>query len=104
MERWLTQRLSGTLGATAGRADGVCANVEFPFPRKLAGDAVAAASGIDPEQDPWLPERAVWPLLAVVDESVGEPWLRKLAAPLGDAGDADPRGPPVPPPPPPPRP
>src|SRR4051794_37214773 len=89
MERWLTQRLSATLGATPGRADGVCANVEFPFPRKLAGDAVAAASGIDPEQDPWLPERAVWPLLAVVDESVGEPWLRKLAAHLGDADDAD---------------
>src|SRR3954466_5767672 len=89
MERWLTQRLSGTLGATAGRADGVCANVEFPFPRKLAGDAVAAASGIDPEHDPWLPEQAVWPLLEVVDESLHEPWLRSLAVHLGDEDDAD---------------
>ena len=25
-------------------------------------------SGIDPDADPWLPERAVWPLLDVVDE------------------------------------
>ena len=49
MERWLTQRMSASLGATPGRADGICANVEFPFPRRLAGDAVAAASGIDPE-------------------------------------------------------
>ena len=89
MERWITQRMSATLGATPGRADGVCANVEFPFPRKLAGDAVAAASGIDPEHDPWLPERAVWPLLEVVDESLDEPWLRSLATHLGEEDDAD---------------
>ena len=61
MERWLTQRLSVGLG--------ICANVEFPFPRRLTGDAVAAASGIDPETDPWLPERLVWPLLDVVGEA-----------------------------------
>ena len=63
MERWLTQRLSGCLGAGDGRTDGICANVEFPSPRRLAADAVAAASGIDPEADPWLAEHAVWPLL-----------------------------------------
>jgi exodeoxyribonuclease V gamma subunit len=89
MERWLTQRLSGTLGATPGRGDGVCANVEFPFPRKLAGDAVAAASGVDPAQDPWLPERAVWPLLEVVGESLDEPWLQDLARHLGPEDDVD---------------
>ena len=44
MERWLTQRLSVGLG--------ICANVEFPFPRRLTGDAVAAASGIDPDDGP----------------------------------------------------
>ena len=32
VERWLTQRLSAVLGASPGRGDGVCANVEFPFP------------------------------------------------------------------------
>ena len=52
MERWLTQRLSGRLGATPGGSDGVCANVEFPSPRRLVGDAIAAASGIDPDEDP----------------------------------------------------
>src|SRR3954451_812577 len=80
MERWLTQRMAAVLGASEGRADGICANVDFPFPRRLTGDAVAAASGIDPEADPWLPERLVWPLLEVVDASLGEPWLRSLAA------------------------
>jgi len=79
MERWLTQRMSARLGATPGRADGICANVEFPFPRRLAGDAVAAASSIDPDQDPWLPQRAVWPLLDVVGECLDEQWLRRLS-------------------------
>ena len=91
MERWLSQRMSGRLGATPGRADGVCANVDFPSPRRLVGDAVATASGIDAETDPWLPERAVWALLEVVDGCLDEPWLASLAAHLGaNAGAADP--------------
>ncbi|HEX2412075.1 MAG TPA: exodeoxyribonuclease V subunit gamma [Solirubrobacteraceae bacterium] len=72
MERWLTQRLSDRLG--------VCANVEFPFPRTLTQDAVAAATGLDPAEDPWLPERMVWPLLEVVDAALDEPWLTGFAA------------------------
>ncbi len=72
MERWLTQRLSDRLG--------VCANVAFPFPRTLAGEAVATAVGLDPAEDPWLPERMVWPLLEVVDAALDEPWLAGLAA------------------------
>ncbi len=91
MERWLTQRMSGVLGASADAADGVCANVEFPFPHRLVTDAIAGASGIDPGSDPWLPERAVWPLLEVVDTSLAEPWLASLAAYLGE--DADPPDP-----------
>jgi exodeoxyribonuclease V gamma subunit len=82
MERWLTQRLSARLGATEGRSDGVCANVDFPPPRRLVGDAVAVASGIAAGEDPWLPERAVWPLLEVVAESLEEPWLAGLGAQL----------------------
>ncbi|MDA0173677.1 exodeoxyribonuclease V subunit gamma [Solirubrobacter taibaiensis] len=74
MERWLTQRLSNALG--------ICANVDFPFPRTVVGNAVAAASGIDPATDPWLPERMVWPLLEVVDQAMGEPWMRPLASHL----------------------
>ncbi len=89
MERWLTQRMSDRLGATPGRSDGVCANVDFPSPRGLVGEAIAAASGIGPDEDAWLPERAVWPLLEVVDACLSEPWMRILAAHLeGEAAGA----------------
>src|SRR3954453_16282907 len=91
MERWLTQRMAAVLGAPPGRGDGVCPNVEFPFPRRLTAAAVAAATGIDPETDPWLPERLVWPLLEVVDAGRGEAWLAALpqppvAGPVGGGG------------------
>src|SRR3954454_5306741 len=87
MERWLAQRMLERLGAGNGRADGVCANIDFPSPRRLVGDAVATASGIEADEDPWLPERAVWALLEVVDDCLGKPWLASLAAHLGGAGD-----------------
>jgi exodeoxyribonuclease V gamma subunit len=87
MERWLTQRMSERLGASEGRFDGVCANVSFPSPHRLVGEAVASASGIEPDGDPWFPERSLWPLLEVVDPSLGEPWLRGLATYLGCSTD-----------------
>ena len=85
VERWLTQRLSHRLGVTpgAGGSDGVCANVEFPFPGRLVGDAIAAACGTGRDDDPWRPERAVWPLLELLDEHLGEPWLATVADHLG---------------------
>jgi exodeoxyribonuclease V gamma subunit len=89
IERWLSQRLAGRLGSTPGRGDGVCANVDFPFPQTLLGGAVAAASGLDQERDPWTPERLVWPLLEVVDQCLGEPWLAALAAHLSAGGPGD---------------
>lgn len=89
MERWLSQRMSGRLGATPGRADGVCANVAFPSPRRLVGDAVATASGIDAATDPWLPERSVWALLDVVDGCLDEPWIESLATHLGATAAAE---------------
>ena len=91
IERWLTQRLSTRLGTTGDRHDGVCANVDFPFPGRLIQAALAAASGIDPENDPWVAERSVWRLLELVDECLDEPWLATLARHLegarGDPGD-----------------
>ena len=89
VERWLAQRLSAFLGTSPGRQDGVCANVDFPFPGTLVGDALAAATGVHPNRDPWLPDRSVWSLLAAVDDSLGEQWLGALTAHLGQSG---PRG------------
>jgi exodeoxyribonuclease V gamma subunit len=83
VERWLTQRLAHQLGVGGGRrGDGVCGNLTFPFPGRLVGDAVGAASGVAREDDAWSPERAVWPLLDVIDGAVDEPWLATLAAHL----------------------
>ncbi len=90
IERWLTQRLSTQLGTTGDRQDGVCANVDFPFPGRLIQAALAAASGIDPENDPWVAERSVWRLLELVDECLDEPWLATLARHLeGARGDPE---------------
>src|SRR5579862_6914054 len=69
IERWLTQRLSLRLGTRPGGEDGVCANVDFPFPGTLVAQALALASGIEPERDPWQPARLVWPLIRVVDQA-----------------------------------
>ena len=82
VERWLTQQMSLTLGASEGRTDGVCANVEFPFPGRLVGGAIATATGVDRDDDPWRPERAVWPLLEVVEERLDDPPFAALAAHL----------------------
>ncbi len=78
VERWLTQRISHHLGSRAGRADGICAAVRFPSPAAL----IAEVAGL-PEQDPWSPDAAAWPLLEVIDTCSGERWCRPVAAHLG---------------------
>jgi exodeoxyribonuclease V gamma subunit len=83
MERWLSQQLSSGLGARPGHGDGICAGVAFPSPAGLVADCLALSCGIAPDADPWRPERAVWPLLEVVAESLGESWLGALTAHLG---------------------
>jgi exodeoxyribonuclease V gamma subunit len=88
IERWLTQRLSTRLGTSAGGVDGVCANIEFPFPGTLVSGALANASNLDPASDPWLPERAVWPLLEVVQQHFNAPWLAPLAEHIRKSGVA----------------
>jgi exodeoxyribonuclease V gamma subunit len=93
VERWLAQRLSGHLGARTGRGDGVCANVEFPFPGRLVGRAVAGATGqADPDADPWAAERSVWALLDVVHDHLDDGWLSPLAAHLGRVAGGGPTG------------
>ena len=83
IERWLAQRLSHRLGAGDGREDGVCAGIRFLRPRSL----VTMLTGRD-EDDPWLPQHLVWPLLGVIDDAIGEPWCAALSRHLGD-GDPD---------------
>ncbi|HYU84646.1 MAG TPA: exodeoxyribonuclease V subunit gamma, partial [Kribbellaceae bacterium] len=80
VERWLAQRLSHRLGTGAGdgTGDGVCAGVRFLSTRSL----VSLLLGRE-RDDPWDPDRMVWPLLEVVDAALDEPWCATLAAHLG---------------------
>ena len=89
IERWLTQRLSARLGASAGGQDGVCANIDFPFPGTLVNSALALAAGTDPEADPWLPQRAVWPLMEVVEAHFDDQWLTPLAQHMRNSGTVE---------------
>src|SRR4051812_15065693 len=76
VERWLAQRLSHRLGAPDG--DGICAGVAFRSPAALVAESISGAVGGAPDADPWHPERAVWPLLEVLDAAGGEPWCAVL--------------------------
>ncbi|MFC8921107.1 exodeoxyribonuclease V subunit gamma [Cellulosimicrobium sp. NPDC057127] len=91
VERWLAQRLSHHLGADDG-ASGVCANVDFRGPRRLVEQVVADLTGVEPDDDPWRPERLAWSVLEVLDAHLGEPWAAPLARYVGDPGDEVRRG------------
>jgi len=77
VERWLSQRLSHVLGAV--HDDGVAANIEFRSPRALMS-AVVGDDGL------WNPDRVVWPLLEVIDASLGQAWCAALTRHLGASG------------------
>lgn len=78
VERWLSQRLSHRLGAGTRGGDGICAGVGFTSPWSLFAEVVGTR-----DEDPWAPDRLVWPLLRAVDEVVDEPWAAPLARHVG---------------------
>lgn len=78
VERWLAQRMSHRLGVGPRGGDGVCAGVRFLRPGSLVSLL------LDRERDdPWSPDRLVWPLLETIDASLDEPWCADLARHLG---------------------
>jgi exodeoxyribonuclease V gamma subunit len=88
-ERWLSHRLSERLGAVAG-TDGVCANVDFPFPAQMVRELVFHCTGEPlPKDDPWRPERLVWTVLEVLPDLVHEPPFAQLRAYVGEGSVAD---------------
>ncbi|WP_340537968.1 exodeoxyribonuclease V subunit gamma [Nocardioides sp. GXZ039] len=87
IERWLAQRISHRVGVGPRGGDGVCAGVRFLRP----GSLVSLLLDRD-RDDVWAPDRLVWPLLATIDDSLGEPWAATLARHLGHGrtgADAD---------------
>ncbi|MCY4368767.1 MAG: exodeoxyribonuclease V subunit gamma [bacterium] len=87
IERWLTQRIASGLGRLAP-GDGVCANVEFPSPRRLVREVMLAAPGLAAAVDAWDRPALTRSVLSVLDENLEEPWMWLLArfieAPDGD--------------------
>jgi exodeoxyribonuclease V gamma subunit len=77
VERWLSQRLSHVLGRGQA-ADGVCAGVSFRSPHSLIAEITGTT-----DDDPWSPDAMTWPLLEVIDDSLGEGWCTTLATHLG---------------------
>jgi len=86
VERWLTQRLSTSLGATADQA-GVCAGVAFPFIGGVVQRTLAATLGEDrAAEDPWSPRRLAWPLVELLDDLPVTAAFDPLRSHLTDAG------------------
>lgn len=92
VERWVAQRLSHVLGATA-TGDGVCANVRFLWVSTLVDEALTEVTDRD-AVEAWSPQRLVWPLLAELDACPpGDAWCDALVRHLGtDSPDSQDKG------------
>lgn len=84
VERWLTQRLAHRLGVGARGGDGVCAGVRFVTPHSLTALLLGRL-----DDDPWLPDAVVWPLLEAMDACLPEPGFETLARHLGHAATGE---------------
>ena len=81
IERWLTQRLSAHLGASPGGTTASAPTSSSRSPGPWSRARWRGRSGTDPDADPWLPQRAVWPLIEVVENA----FRRALAGAVGAA-------------------
>lgn len=81
VERWLSQTLATTLGAT-GAGDGVSAGIDFVNLDRLVRRTVLEVLGIDPAVDPWHPDRGILGVLRVLTGALDEPWAASLQAQL----------------------
>ncbi len=78
IERWLTQRISSEL-ANRTSGDGVCANVEFPSPRRLVREVLLAVPELAASLDAWEGTALTRCVVSVVDDHLAEPWMWLLA-------------------------
>ncbi|MDE0169281.1 MAG: exodeoxyribonuclease V subunit gamma [bacterium] len=74
IERWLTQRIaSGMADRTSG--DGVCANVEFPSPRRLVRDVLLTIPELASALESWEGTALTCSVVSVLDDHLDEPWM-----------------------------
>ena len=77
IERWLTQRIASDLAAR-GASDGICANVDFPSPRRLVRDVLLTVPELSESVAAWQGPDLVAHIIASIDANVREPWMRLL--------------------------
>ncbi|WP_425308727.1 exodeoxyribonuclease V subunit gamma [Ammonicoccus fulvus] len=81
VERWLSQTLAATLGAS-GMGDGVAAGIDFVNLDRLLRRTVLEVLEIDPALDPWQPDRGILAVLRVLTETSGQSWAAPIRSQL----------------------
>ena len=84
IERWLTQRIASEL-ADRTSGDGVCANVEFPSPRRLVREVLLSLPELASALEAWEGTALTRSVVSVLDDHLDEPWMWLLAR-FVDAG------------------
>lgn len=85
IERWLTQRVASGM-AERGAGDGICANVDFPSPRRLVHRVLAAVPDLADSALVWDSPALTAHLIETIDAHLDEPWLELLARHLETEG------------------
>jgi len=60
MQRWVSMELA--------RRQGVCANVDFPFPNRFVDDVFRSFLKDLPEESPFEPENLTWKVMGVLPD------------------------------------
>ena len=83
MARWLDMHIAKQLG--------ICANIDFPFPREVVRQSVCSVVGVeDSAWDGWQPDSLLWPVLESLAEHLDDPCFETLTGYLtGRGGSAE---------------
>ncbi len=76
MQRWVSMELA--------RRQGVCANVDFPFPNRFVDDVFRSFLKDLPEESPVEPENLTWKVMGVLPDCLEKEGFESLKAYLGD--------------------
>ncbi|MCY3580750.1 MAG: exodeoxyribonuclease V subunit gamma [bacterium] len=77
IERWITQRIASEMGQRVG--SGICANLEFPSPRRLLREVWLEVPDLARSIEAWEGTALTRHILTVLDEHRDESWMGLLA-------------------------
>ena len=93
IERWLTQRIASEMAERAP-GGGVCANVEFPSPRRLIRRVMLAVPELEASAEAWSRNVLTRTAVSVIDSNLHHSWMwlvrryvdaPDVESPLGDS-------------------